>query len=45
VSEPAAHNAASLSGKVGGKLADPSGNVIEVKYYGDLDTFLATAAD
>lgn len=42
LSEPVAHDAASLSGKVGGKLADPSGNVIEIKYYDDPDSFLAT---
>jgi extradiol dioxygenase family protein len=28
------------AGKRGGKLADPSGNVIEVKYYEDLSVFL-----
>lgn len=39
MSEPAAHEAVSLSGKVGGKLADPSGNVIEVKYYDDIDAY------
>ena len=33
------HAATSLSGKVGGKLADPSGNVIEIKYYPDLDSY------
>ena len=41
LSEPAAHDAESLSGKVGGKLADPSGNVIEVKYYDDVDIYRA----
>lgn len=35
LSEPVAHTAAELSGKVGGTLADPSGNVIEIKWYGD----------
>lgn len=35
LSEPRSHESASLSGKVGGKLADPDGNVIEVKYYPD----------
>jgi hypothetical protein len=30
-----------LSNKVGGKLADPSGNVIEIKYYADPAEFLA----
>jgi hypothetical protein len=35
LSAPAVHTAAELSGKVGGKVADPSGNVIELKYYDD----------
>lgn len=35
IAEPAMHSAEELSGKVGGKLSDPSGNVIEVKYYDD----------
>jgi extradiol dioxygenase family protein len=35
ISPPRAHDGAGLSGKVGGKLADPSGNVIEVKHYAD----------
>jgi extradiol dioxygenase family protein len=39
LSPPALHDAASLSGKVGGKLADPSGNVIEVKYYEDIESY------
>lgn len=43
LSEPAPHDAPSLSGKVGGKLADPSGNVIEVKHYGDVDAYLGVA--
>lgn len=30
---PESHDAPELSGKVGGKLADPAGNVIEVKWY------------
>ena len=33
ISEPEQHTDAKLSGKIGGKLADPSGNVIEIKYY------------
>ena len=37
IAEPAVHTAAELSGKVGGKLADPSGNVIELKCYDDAD--------
>ena len=41
ISEPHEHEAAELSGKVGGKLADPAGNVIEIKYYADPTAFLA----
>jgi extradiol dioxygenase family protein len=33
--EPVEHAHAELDGKFGGKLADPSGNVIEVKHYAD----------
>ncbi len=43
LAEPAAHGSASLSGKVGGKLADPSGHVIEVKHYDDVDSYLGVA--
>jgi hypothetical protein len=39
LSPPRVH--AELSGKDGGKLADPSGNVIELKYYADPAEFLA----
>jgi extradiol dioxygenase family protein len=39
LAEPAAHEAAELSGKVGGKLADPAGNVIEIKHYADPDAY------
>ena len=35
ISEPEQHSDAELSGKLGGKLADPSGNIIEIKYYGN----------
>src|SRR5690606_12825763 len=35
ITEPELHSSDELSGKLGGKLADPSGNVIEVKYYGN----------
>jgi hypothetical protein len=35
IDEPRFHDDAELSGKTGGKLADPSGNVIELKYYDD----------
>jgi len=41
LAEPSTHAEAALSGKTGGKLADPSGNVIEVKYYDDPSEFLA----
>jgi uncharacterized protein len=40
LAEPAAHEEAVLSGKVGGTLADPSGNVIEIKHYDDLSALL-----
>ncbi len=33
--ERARHTVVSLDGKVGAKIADPSGNVIEIKYYED----------
>lgn len=39
--EPAPHDARELSGKVGGKLADPAGNVIEIKYYAEPDEYLS----
>lgn len=45
LSEPAEHSAVALSGKVGGKLADPSGNVIEVKYYADANAYREGASD
>lgn len=35
VTEPTGSAAPGLSGKVGAKVADPSGNVIEIKYYPD----------
>lgn len=41
LAEPEVHTAADLSGKVGAKIADPSGNVIELKYYDDPTEFLA----
>lgn len=37
---PAKHVGSALSGKTGGKLADPSGNVIEIKYYDDAAEYL-----
>ncbi len=45
LSEPAAHQAAELTGKVGGKLTDPSGNVIEIKFYDDVDAFRGEGPD
>ena len=40
ISEPENHTDAELSGKLGGKLADPSGNIIEIKYYGNENDYL-----
>lgn len=40
LSPPKSHADPSLNGKVGGKLADPSGNVIEIKYYEDVAELL-----
>ena len=40
ISEPEQHTDAKLSGKIGGKLADPSGNVIEIKYYENENDYL-----
>lgn len=40
LSEPTLHHDAELSGKTGGKLVDPSGNVIEIKYYDDPSEYL-----
>ena len=45
LSAPAEHAEVALSGKVGGKLADPSGNVIEVKYYADADAYRSATSD
>jgi extradiol dioxygenase family protein len=33
ITEPKKHAEIQLSGKLGGKLADPSGNIIEIKFY------------
>jgi extradiol dioxygenase family protein len=41
ISQPENHTDPALSGKLGGKLADPSGNVIEIKYYKDVSEILA----
>lgn len=35
VAEPTVTTQAELSGKAGAKVADPSGNIIELKYYAD----------
>ena len=35
ISKPEKHSDSELNGKLGGKLADPSGNVIEIKFYAD----------
>jgi extradiol dioxygenase family protein len=43
LSEPVRHEEAELSGKVGGKLADPAGNVLEIKHYADPTDFLGQA--
>jgi len=40
ISEPEKQTDAKLSGKIGGKLADPSGNIIEIKYYGNENDYL-----
>ena len=37
--EPEEHADVALSGNVGGKLADPSGNGIEVKSHPDVETY------
>lgn len=43
IDRPARHTAAELSAKSGGKLADPSGNVIEIKHYPAGSDFAPTA--
>ena len=40
ISKPENHTDAELSGKLGGKLADPSGNIIEIKYYENGNDYL-----
>ena len=40
ISKPENHTDAELSGKLGGKLADPSGNIIEIKYYENENDYL-----
>lgn len=44
LSDPTRHTEAELSGKRGGKLADPSGNVIEIKYYDNPSEYLGQGA-
>ncbi len=44
LSAPTVHDVATLSSKVGGKGADPSGNVVEVKYYDDVATYSGTTS-
>jgi extradiol dioxygenase family protein len=41
ISKPEKHVDAELNGKLGGKLADPSGNVIEIKFYADDADYLS----
>ena len=41
ITKPENHTGAELSGKLGGKLADPSGNVIEIKYYENENDYLS----
>ena len=41
ISKPEMHNDAELGGKLGGKLADPSGNIIEIKFYADSADYLS----
>ena len=41
ISKPKMHNDAELNGKLGGKLADPSGNIIEIKFYADTADYLS----
>ena len=41
ISKPEIHSDAELNGKLGGKLADPSGNIIEIKFYADSADFLS----
>ena len=41
ISKPEKHVDAELNGKLGGKLADPSGNIIEIKFYADDADYLS----
>jgi extradiol dioxygenase family protein len=40
IAHPRLHEAQELSGKSGAKVADPSGNVIEIKWYADPTEYL-----
>jgi extradiol dioxygenase family protein len=41
ISKPEIHSDVELNGKLGGKLADPSGNIIEIKFYADTADYLS----
>jgi extradiol dioxygenase family protein len=41
ISKPEKHIDAELNGKLGGKLVDPSGNIIEIKFYADSAGYLS----
>ena len=41
MTRPEIHSDPALSGKFGGKLSDPSGNVIEIKFYDEVSDLLA----
>ena len=41
VSEPTDHTEPELSGKRAAKVADPSGNIIEIKHYPDTNALRA----
>lgn len=40
LSPPQPHEALELSGKLGGKIADPAGNIIEIKHYANPEEYL-----
>ena len=41
ISNPEKHINVELNGKLGGKLADPSGNIIKIKFYADSADYLS----
>ena len=43
ITRPTTHQAADMSGKTEIKIADPSGNVIEIKFYPDVAEYRAVA--